>query len=288
MTVHSGNGSGNKELLSQHLNGRRRELIRPVLEEPRRYVLLSLRGMARKLGCDAATLLRTIQAMGFKRYHEFQKYLHERSIAFSTSLDIWLEHEPATGTPGLIRSSVERDIQNLQQLRSGLDPDRLIAVSKRLYEARRIIIIAGDVVSCVARFLNYNLSMLGLNSIGAYMSGEIVHQVRHLGKQDVAIAITFGRGLRQTVEGLKDAHGNGAFCVAVSDSYISPLLKFSDQFFVTATDRVSFADSYVAAMAFCNALLVACANVEKRRTIAILKKAEAEQRNGYRWYAEQQ
>src|SRR5712692_6420101 len=141
--------------LTQRLNARRRELIRPVLGEPRRFVLLGLRGTARKLGSDPATLLRTVQAMGFKRYRDFQQYLHDRSIAFSTSLDAWLEHEPAAGTPRLVRASIERDIQNLQQLRSGLNAERLIALARRLYQARRILLLAGDVVTCVAHYLQY-------------------------------------------------------------------------------------------------------------------------------------
>lgn len=272
----------------QRLTSRRRELIRPVLDEPRPYVLLSLRGLARKLSSDPATVLRTIQAMGFKRYHDFQHYLHDRSIAFSTSLDAWLQHEATSGTPRLVQGSFDRDIQNLRQLRSAMDPERLVAIAKKLYATRRILLIAGDVVGCVMQFLEYNLAMLGLNVSGAYMAGEIVHRVRHLNRQDMTIAVTFGRGLRQTVEGLKDAHEKGAYCVGISDNYLSPLARYSDQFFITATDRVSFADSYVAAMAFCNALLVACANTERRRTVALLKQAAREQRYGYRWYEEPQ
>src|SRR5512146_2563306 len=78
------NGTGP---LIQRLTRRRREMITPVLEEPRPYVLLSLRDLSRKLNCDAATVLRTVQALGFKRYRDFQQYLHERSIAFGTSFD---------------------------------------------------------------------------------------------------------------------------------------------------------------------------------------------------------
>ena len=35
------------------------------------------------------------------------------------------------------------------------------------------------------------------------------------GKKDLVIAISFRRGLRQTVEGLQQAHANGAYCVAL-------------------------------------------------------------------------
>jgi DNA-binding MurR/RpiR family transcriptional regulator len=274
--------------LLQNLTPRRREIIRPVLEEPRPYVLLSLRGVSRKLKIDPATVLRTVQAMGFPRYRDFQQYLHERSIAFSTSLDA-LEQGPEheKGVEGLVQTSIKRDLDNLKQLRNTLDPSRVTAVARKLYQSRRILILAGDMATSIALYLDYNLAMLGLNVVRAVSVGEITHRVRHIKRHDAVFAVSFGRGLRQTVDGLKQAHENGAYCVAVSDTFISPLARYADEFFLTPTDRVSFADSYVAAMAFLNVLLVACANVERRRTVTLLKKAAQEQKTGYRWYSEE-
>jgi DNA-binding MurR/RpiR family transcriptional regulator len=263
-------------------------MITPVLEQPRPYVLLSLRDLSCKLNCDPATVLRTVQALGFKRYREFQEYLHERSIAFSTSFDA-LEQagDRGTGLDATVRKSIKRDIDNLRQLRNTLDPARLIAIAKKFYRARRILVLAGDMATTLARFLDYNLAMLGLNVVCVVQAGDIRHRVQHVGKRDVALAISFGRGLHQTVEGFKCARENGAYCIGVSDTYLSPLFRFADEFFVTPTDRLSFADSYVAGMAFLNALLVACANIRRRRTMAVLKKAAEEQRTGGRWYTEQ-
>jgi DNA-binding MurR/RpiR family transcriptional regulator len=274
--------------LLRNLTPRRREIIRPVLENPSTYVLLGLRGVSRKLKSDPATVLRTVQAMGFKRYRDFQQYLHEYTIAFSTSLEA-LEKgsERAKGTEGLIQASIKRDMDNLKQLQNTLDPGRVIAVAQKVYEARRILLIGGDMVTALVTYLDYNLAMLGLNVVRAVLPGEINHRVRTIGKQDVVIGISFGRGLRQTVEGLKEARENGAYCVAVSDTFISPVAKHADQFFLTPTEKLSFADSYVACMALFNVLLIACANVERRSTMALLKKVAQEQRSGYRWYYEE-
>lgn len=271
----------------RHLTPRRREIIRPVLEDPNTYVLLSLRGVSRKLDSDPATVLRTVQAMGFKRYRDFQQYLHEYTIAFSTSLDA-LERgsERANGLENLIQASIKRDLDNLKQLRATLDPSRVVEVARRIYHARRVIVIGGDMATSLATYLEYNLAMLGLNVIRAILPGEINHRVRSIGKQDVVIGISFGRGLRQTVEGLKEARENGAYCIAGSDTFLSPTAKYADQFFLIPTEKLSFADSYVAAMAFLNVILIACANVERRQTLAVLKKIAQEQRTGYRWFYE--
>jgi DNA-binding MurR/RpiR family transcriptional regulator len=135
-------------------------------------------------------------------------------------------------------------------------------------------------------YLDYNLGTLGLNTVAAITPGEIVHRVRHVNNRDVVIAISYGRGLQQTVEGIKLAHEKGACCVAISDTFLSPLARFADDFFVTSTEHLSYADSYVAGMGLLNALLVACANVHRRRNVSVLKKVAQEQRTGFRWYKE--
>jgi DNA-binding MurR/RpiR family transcriptional regulator len=265
----------------------RQEIVRHILAEPRTYVLLSLRTASRQLKIDAATLLRTVQAMGFKRYHDFQQYLHDRSIAFSTAIDA-LEHgaEHGNSVEALIAKSIDRDIENLRQLRSALDRGQVVALANKLHTARRILVFAGDLSRSLARYLDYNLGTLGLNTVAALTPGEIVHRVRHVTNKDVVIAISYGRGLQQTVEGLRDAQENGAFCVAISDTFLSPLARLADQFFVTSTEHVSYADSYVAGMALLNAVLVACANVRRQRNVSVLKKVAQEQRTGFRWYKE--
>ena len=122
------NGPG---LLIDRLAPQRREIVRRILDEPRTYLLLSLRSSARQLNIDAATLLRIVQAIGFKRYHDFQQYLHDRSIAFSTSLDSMESHtDRKNSVEAIVGTSLDRDFDNLKQLRNNLDRSRVVAVSK--------------------------------------------------------------------------------------------------------------------------------------------------------------
>jgi DNA-binding MurR/RpiR family transcriptional regulator len=278
------NGPG---LLIDRLAPQRREIIRRILDEPRVFVLLSLRSSARHLNIDAATLLRIVRAIGFKRYHDFQQYLHDRSIAFSTALD---SMEPRAdrknSVEAIVGASLDRDFDNVKQLRNNLDRSRVVAVAKKIHAARRILVMAGDMARSLAMYLDYNLGMLGLNTVVALSPGEIIHRARHVNSKDVAFAVSYGRGLHQTVEGLKAARENGAFCVAISDTFVSPLARIADQFFLTSAEHVSFADSYVAGMALLGALLTACANVHRQRTVSVLKKVAQEQRTGYRWHAD--
>src|SRR5438552_8174879 len=69
------------------LSPKRQELFRPVLENPRDYVLLNVRELVHKLKVDPATALRVAMKMGSVSYREFQQYLHELSGSQATSLD---------------------------------------------------------------------------------------------------------------------------------------------------------------------------------------------------------
>ena len=132
-------------------------------------MLLSLRTASRELKINAATLLRTVQAMGFKRYHDFQQYLHDRSVAFSTALDSLESSDNGNSVEALIAKSIDRDIENLRRLRSSLDRPRVVALANRLHGARRVLVFAGDLSRSLALYLDYNLGTLGLNTVAALL-----------------------------------------------------------------------------------------------------------------------
>jgi len=271
--------------LVRRLSARRRELIRPVLDRPRDYVLLSLRKLAQALGTDAMAVLRAIRAMGFAGYPEFRTYLHELALAHATQLDtIGAGFARKSDVASYVRESLSRDAANLAALRRTIEASRLEGLAARLYGARRIVLLGGDVASVLVRFLQYNLAVIDLPAFACTRPGEVVHAVRGLQRRDLVVAITFRRGLRQTVEGVRQARARGAYCVGVTDTHLSPLARIANEYFVTPIQGTLYGVSYVAPMALLNMLLVACALTRKTRTLALLKAAEAEQRTGFRWY----
>lgn len=267
-----------------HLSAKRQEIIRPILEHPREYVLLSVRSMAKRLRTDPATVVRIVRGLGFSSYREFQHHLHELSLAFATSLDTMQPVNRDSDMPAYVRDSLGQDLKNLQGLKNSLDAQRLAALAKRFYEARRIVLLASDLAALLAGYLEYQISLLGLPIFSATSAGRITHLTRAVTKQDLVIAITFRRGLRQTVEGAQQARAHGAYCIGVSDTYLSPLARECDELFIASTESTSFGASYVAPICLFNAILAACAQYRRPHTLALLKEIAEEQRKGFRWY----
>ena len=269
------------------LSPRRQELLRPVLENPRAFVLLSARQLAQRLKVDPATAVRVTMKLGFGSYREFQHYLHELSVSQATSLDV-MQTSKAKGSnlSAHVREGINRDVHNLQRFRNAVDADRIASLAKKIHAAKKIIILGGDLATNLVGFLHYHLILLGLPSVTATSSGEAAHLTRSAGKGDMVIAISFRRGLRLTVEGLRQARANGAYCVGIADTLISPIARFAHECFIASVETPSFGASYTAPMCLLNAILTACAHYDSRRSLNLLKKAAEEQRTGFRWYRE--
>lgn len=267
-----------------HLSAKRQEIIRPILEHPREYVLLSIRAMAKRLHTDPATIVRIVRGLGFGGYRDFQYHLHELSLAFATSLDTMQSAGEKATIPAYVRDSLDQDLKNLQGLKHSLDAPRLVALAKRFHAARRIVVIAGDLAIYLAHYLEYQITMLGLPIFAAVSAGRITHMVRNLNKKDLVLAISFRRGLVQTVAGAEQARARGAYCVGISDTYLSPLVRECDEVFLAPIQSTSFGASYTAPIALINAILVACGQYRRPQTLALLKEIAEEQRKGARWH----
>jgi len=219
----------------RHLSPKRQEIIRPVLENPRPYVLLSVRALADRLGTDPATTVRIVQGLGFPTYKDFQRHLHDLSVAYATSLDTMkAAQREGTGPAALIRAALHRDLENLHALSNSLNADKVSTLAKRLYEAPKILLLGGDAATSLVHHLEYHFTVIGLPVLSVTAAGRISHVVRTVGRKDLAIGFSFRRGLRQTIEGLQMAKGNGAFTVAITDTFVSPLARTADECFIAS------------------------------------------------------
>jgi RpiR family carbohydrate utilization transcriptional regulator len=267
------------------LSTKRQEIIRPILEHPRDYVLLSVRALAKKLRTDPATIIRIVHGLGFENYKQFQRHVHELSLAYATSLDTMQQSDASSGTNPPARDSLFRDLKNLQGLKNALDPARLNALAKKVYAARRIVILGGDLAAVLVEYLGYQLNLLGLPISVATSAGAVTHTVRSLTRQDVVVSITFRRGLRHTIEGTQQARLHGAYCVGITDTYVSPLARTCHEVFIASIDSVFFGASYTAPIALANAILTAVGEFRRSRTMEIVRELAEEQRKGSRWYS---
>ncbi len=120
----------------------------------------------------------------------------------------------------------------MNAVRTKLDAKRLASVAKRIHRARHRLILGGDLAENLVHYMEHHLTIIGLPVFTATTVGRSLHVTRSIGKGDVVIAISFRKGLRQTVEGMQRAKKNGAYCIGITGTYVSPIARLADEFFV--------------------------------------------------------
>jgi DNA-binding MurR/RpiR family transcriptional regulator len=270
--------------LLEQLSGKRQDIIRPVLESPREFVLLNVRDMAHRLATAPTTIVRIVQAMGLGSYKDFQHYLHNLSVTSATILDSMQAAGNTAQPPKFLRDSRKLIQQNLEFVLDHVDLQQVLKTATRIHEANRILLLGGDMASSLVNYMEYHLTIAGLPVVAAVAPGRATHLARSADEGDIVIGVSFRRGLRMTIEGIERARKNGAYCVGITDSMLSPLARFSNELFIVPINSLSFAASYVAPFALIDLITAGVGSLRRKQVVDRLKEADQEQKHGYRWY----
>ncbi len=268
------------------LSKRRRQLLHSIVENVQDTYFLSSREMARRYGVDAATVVRTIQAIGYDQYSDFISDLRSHFVTRITPYRLMRSAtQEGCSVEGHIQNSLEMDRSNFEALCENVPPQQIIELARRLEKAQDIVVVGADLAYSLAWFLAYGLSWLGLRAEAPIASaGNLYHRVRTLGSRDILIAMSFGRCLRATVEAARIARGLGAWTFGITDAHDSALANSCHDHWVISVTNPTFNGSYVAPMAALNALQVAYAHIQSKRALERLKEMDHEEEVTRRWY----
>lgn len=271
-----------------NLSGSRQRLLRRILDEPHETYFLSSREMARRYEVDAATIVRTVQAMGYQKYAEFA---HDLRNHFVTQITPYMAMKAATqknsSVSDYIHQSVAQDLENLNALKDEIDTDKIVGLAKQIHRTRRIVVVGIDFAASLAMSLAYGLVRLGCDAEAPTGStGVVQSKVRIMTEKDLLIAISFGQGLRETVEAAQRARRQNVPTFGITDGDKTPIARFCEQYIVASITRTSFLDSYAAPVAAINAILVACAHSQPKRALELLAQTDREDGDGARWFRE--
>lgn len=271
--------------LEETLGSRRRDLVRQILEHPEDTYFLTSRALAKFYGVDTATIVRTIQALGYERYADFAADLRAHFLSRITPYTLMKSAaRDKRSIADHVEHSLELDAHNLQALRASLPPDEIIKMARIVDRARRVLVVGVDFAAALAHMLAYALVSIGMDTetpVGS--TGNLHQKVLVLGPKDLLIALSFGRCLQDTVDSVICASDNGVPTFGITDSDQSPIARFCDHFWNTSVASPAFHESYVAPVAAVDALLVACAQLRPERSLANLQRKEQKFRN--RWYS---
>jgi len=270
------------------LSPSRQRLLRQIIDESNETFFLSSREMGKRYGVDSATIIRTIQALGYDKFADFLQDLRTHFVTQITPYSAMKEAEQTTkSVADRVRQSVDQDRENIDVLRTRIDADKVVETAKQINHARRVLVVGIDYAAPLAGLLAYALARLGVDAEAPTgSSGLVQNKVKLLTRKDLLVAISFGRGLRDTIEAVLSARRRNVPSVGITDTDTTPIAKYCDTYITAPIARSSFIDSYAAPTAAINALLVACAHSQSARSLEHLRESEQENTNSLPWYRE--
>src|ERR1041384_6649748 len=164
------------------LGPHRQQLIRTILDHCEETCFLSSRELAKRYNVDAATVVRTVQALGYKGFADFTVDLRQHFVTRITPYTVLkAATQEKRSVVDHIDHSLDKALDNLNALNSELDRNRVIELAKLIHRSRRVLIVGADLAASLAYHLAYGLGALGFDAEAPVGSeGNLQHKVKLL------------------------------------------------------------------------------------------------------------
>ena len=133
------------------LGPHRQQLIRAMVDHCEETCFLSSREVAKRYEVDAATIVRSVQALGYSGFADFADDLRQHLM---TRMTPYTALKAATREKRSIADHVDSSLQkahdNLNQLSSRLDRNQVVELAKLINRSRRVLVVGTDFAASLA------------------------------------------------------------------------------------------------------------------------------------------
>ena len=254
-----------------------RRLVSEVIAKPREIALSTAGELAGRIGVHEATASRLARKLGFDTYADFRDAIRDEFIV-KTDPAIRIRNTLAVSRgASMIESLVAQEVEALTALPTFVGDDHLETVARAMADRRKIFIFARGNAETLAVLLERRLRRMAFDAV--ILGGDIrdvAEKLLVMGPQDALIAFAFRRPPRHYAAVMDHARKAGAYSLSIAGS-IGPALSPAADHLISAP-RSGARDGFqtlTVPMAICNALVLALAKTEERRSLGRLEELGA-------------
>ncbi len=240
-----------------------------ILEHYEKAVYLTAAKLGTIVGVSESTVVRFANELGYDGYPKFQDALEELVKSKLTAMQRLEVTTDRIDTNHVLKSVLQTDEEKIRYTIENIDEAVFDQAVEKILGAHTIYVLGVRSCAGLASFLGFyfniifpHVKIVNTNSISEMF--EIIHRID---ENDVLIGISFPRYSKRILKALEFAQAQKATVVAITDSYISPLVQYADHTLIGKSEMVSFVDSLVAPLSIINALIVAV-SLRKRDEMA--------------------
>lgn len=249
-------------------------VARVVLDQPNVVIYKSASEVGQMASTSSATVVRCAQKMGFKGFHDLKLALANELAVFEHAR---AEQQRPEGDPriAVLAEITRAGAESVRDAGALVDPEAFDAVVSAIADARRVLFFGVGTSAPLCQDAAYRFSAIGVLA-EAPTDVHVQHvQARLLADVDVAVIVSYTGSTRETLRAAEAARDAGATTVAITSFTSSPLTELVDHTIVAGSRelalRLEAMASRLAHLALLDALLVAVANRDERRSAKALK-----------------
>jgi DNA-binding MurR/RpiR family transcriptional regulator len=251
-----------------------RRVAEVVLERPQLVAFGTVAELAEAAASGAATVVRLASKLGYDGFTGLQASV-QHSLAGQLRPAAERIREPAA--TDAIGRHLQLEVDNVTTTLRSLGADALAEVVAQLAaHGHRVFVLSGDASLGVARQLVADLRALR-DDVDLLDGNDVAvrRAVAQLRATDVLVTIDLRRYDRWVVEATRGARAGGVWCVAITDSLLSPLAALADRTLTVAAAGAGPFDSHVGTLALVNVLVAGVADRLRREATERLDRAES-------------
>jgi DNA-binding MurR/RpiR family transcriptional regulator len=250
-----------------------RKVANTLLADPQGLAYQTVSAIAAASNTGAASVVRLANKLGFEGFSALQAAaqaeLSERLLPAAIRI------RERSNSPTLDRH-IEIETSNVARTVGGAESTTVTAAVERLSAAgSQVYVLSGDASRGIAAQFVHDLGSLR-PGVWVIDGNPVAVQRTLAGVQvgDVVVAIDLRRYDRWVVEAAGTTVEAGAWCLAVTDSVISPIAAVASAVLTVSADSEGPFDSHVGTLALLNLLVAGVASKSRRAATKRLERAE--------------
>ncbi len=236
----------------------------------------SVREVAAGAGVGPATVVRFCRSLGYSGFTEYQDDTRQRFLQHDTFVQRLRKRiDSGTFSGDLTGELASIHGGNIENTLGRVAHEDLELAVQAILDARSIRIFGGGLSASVAVAAEHSLSALGLQA-KAVTGGGLVHmrEVSGITSDDLVMAVSVWRYMRDTVGAAQVGSEVGAGVIALTDSAIAPVARFSDVVLVADTQGLLHSRSPVGLISVVHLLSVSVAAARPEESLEALERLD--------------
>lgn len=239
-------------------------------------VYLTAAKLGKIVGVSESTVVRFATILGYDGYPKLQRALEEMAKNKLSSVQRMEVTFDRINKDNVLKYVLHSDAEKIRLTAEEIDETAFSQAIETLLHAKNIYIIGVRSSAPLASFLSYYLGLIfeHVKLIQSSGASELFEQLYHIGEEDAIIGISFPRYSRSTLKAMEFATKRKAKSIAITDSYASPMTRYSQCNLIARCDMASVADSIVAPMSVINAIIVAVCQQKQEEVVSTFASLE--------------